>query len=199
MFYQPHFCSFYNVFAIKTLVNTFKTLIVKKWFVNPLLYCNQSQNCEKLTVCYNFVARFWKEKAAKLTSTTAAVWSFENQSICKPKAAAATCWAIAKNSHWRQNRGSTTTTVYCGQGKVTLDIGKSQLTSGMTFCSPLVFKFHSEKTSKRHQLLMTFPCVFRFLTKNTRKSHWKLMSFQWNPFVFILMTVLFSFKIKKLD
>ena len=38
MLYQPHFCSFYNVFTIKTLVNTFKTSIVIKWFVNPLLY-----------------------------------------------------------------------------------------------------------------------------------------------------------------
>ena len=27
----------------------------------------------------------------------------------------------------------------------------------------------SEKTSKRHQLSMTFPCVFRFLSSETKK------------------------------
>ena len=34
--------------------------------------------------------------------------------------------------------------------------------------SPLVFKIQSEKTSKRHQLSMTFPCVFGQKPKNTR-------------------------------
>ena len=35
------------------------------------------------------------------------------------------------------------------------------------FMRPLahIFKILSKKTSKRHQLSMTFPCVFRFLTK----------------------------------
>ena len=46
----------------------------------------------------------------------------------------------------------------------------------------------TQKTPKRHQLLMSFPCVFRFLscvfgflsseTHYTRKSHQKLTSFQ---------------------
>ena len=37
----------------------------------------------------------------------------------------------------------------------------------MTF-SPLIFKIQSKKTTKRHQLSMTFPCVFRFLTEKDR-------------------------------
>ena len=37
----------------------------------------------------------------------------------------------------------------------------------LNFFSPLIFKIQSKKTSKRHQLSMTFPCVSRFLTKKT--------------------------------
>ena len=54
MFYQPHFCSFYNVFAIKTLVNTFKTSIVIKWFVNPLLQC-------RTIFPHSRLGQFWKQ------------------------------------------------------------------------------------------------------------------------------------------
>ena len=43
---------------------------------------------------------------------------------------------------------------------------RGEILSRLSF-SPLIFKIQSEKTSKRHQLSMTFPCVFRFLSSGT--------------------------------